>query len=121
MSVLPPQRERVRRRLRAVGVALGLCAAVALGLSVAVTTLTPATASPSPAQRAAILAATRHARAHVRAVIVLSADPTLAAVCRSERHAPALLVRYGGQRWRVLRGRPPAGAGALVRACAQAA
>jgi hypothetical protein len=97
MSVLPPQREHVRRRLSAVG--------VALGLSVAVTALTPATASPSPAQRA---------------VIVLSADPTLAAVCRSERHAPALLVRYGGQRWRVLRGRPPAGAGALVRACAQA-
>ncbi len=55
------------------------------------------------------------------AVIVLSADPTLAAVCRSERHAPALLVRYGGQRWRVLRGRPPAGAVALVAACSQAA
>jgi hypothetical protein len=67
MSVLPPQRERVRRRLRAVGVALGLFAAVALGLSVAVTALTPATASPSPAQRAAILAATRQARTHVRA------------------------------------------------------
>ena len=121
MSVLPPQRERVRRRLRAVGVALGLFAAVALGLTVALAALTPATASPSPAQRAAILAAARHQRAHVSVVIVLSADPTLAAVCRSERHAPALLLRYRGQRWRVLRGHAPAAAGALVAACAQTA